>query len=96
VVVCWLGSVKDGSADLVLGARERRVGPSYPWCPKGPYPFKPGRVEDVCDAFHFWSPHAGGANFLLADGSVRLLRYDADAVLPALAARANGEVASPD
>jgi prepilin-type processing-associated H-X9-DG protein len=41
--------------------------------------------------------HPGGANFLFADGSVRFLRHDADAVLPALATRAGGEaVAVPD
>jgi prepilin-type processing-associated H-X9-DG protein len=42
--------------------------------------------------FHFWSPHSGGANFLFADGSVRLLRYGADPILSALATRAGGEV----
>ncbi|QDU22132.1 hypothetical protein ETAA1_41080 [Urbifossiella limnaea] len=41
--------------------------------------------------FHFWSPHPGGANFALADASVRFLRYDADAVMPALASRAGSE-----
>jgi prepilin-type processing-associated H-X9-DG protein len=42
--------------------------------------------------FHFWSPHAGGANFLWADGSVRFLRYDAKPLMPALATRNGGEV----
>jgi prepilin-type processing-associated H-X9-DG protein len=47
--------------------------------------------------FHFWSPHPGGANFALADGSVRFLPYAANDVLPALATRAGGEVAAvPD
>jgi prepilin-type processing-associated H-X9-DG protein len=47
--------------------------------------------------FHFWSPHAGGANFAFADGSVRFLRYSADHILPALATRAGGEaVAVPE
>ena len=44
--------------------------------------------------FHFWSPHIGGANFIFADGSVRLIRYDANSVMPALASRAGGEVAA--
>jgi prepilin-type processing-associated H-X9-DG protein len=44
--------------------------------------------------FHFWSLHPGGAHFLYADGSVHFLGYDADAILPALATRAGGEVVS--
>ena len=34
--------------------------------------------------------------FAFCDGSVRFLRYDADAVLPALATRAGGETVSLD
>jgi hypothetical protein len=50
----------------------------------------------ICDTFHYWSPHTGGANFALADVSVRFLRYAA-AILPALATRAGGEtVTVPD
>jgi prepilin-type processing-associated H-X9-DG protein len=41
---------------------------------------------------HFWSLHSGGANFAFADGSVRFLRYEAAAIMPALATRAGGEV----
>jgi prepilin-type processing-associated H-X9-DG protein len=79
-----------GSADVVLGVRERNV--SQPGrCPAGPYRFEAGRLTEQCDLFHFWSPHSGGGNFLLADGSVRFLTYPAGAVLPALATRAGGE-----
>jgi len=46
------------------------------------------------NGYHFWSPHPGGANFALADGSVRLLNYSANALMPALASRAGGEVAA--
>jgi hypothetical protein len=47
--------------------------------------------------FHFWSPHLGGALFLLADGAVRFLTYPSAPLLPALASRAGGEPASlPD
>ena len=48
------------------------------------------------DANHFWSLHSGGANFAFCDGSVKLLRYSADAILPALATRAGGEVIAGD
>jgi prepilin-type processing-associated H-X9-DG protein len=61
----------------------------------GPYYFQAGRVDNPCDAFHFWSLHSGGANFAFCDGSVRLLNYSADSVLPALATRAGGEVTAP-
>jgi prepilin-type processing-associated H-X9-DG protein len=60
----------------------------------GPFRFGPGRLDNPCDRYHFWSLHPGGAHFLMADGSVHFLSYDAGAVLPALATRAGGEVAS--
>jgi prepilin-type N-terminal cleavage/methylation domain-containing protein len=50
--------------------------------------------SNFCDFFHFWSNHHGGAFFLFADGSARFLPYSADALLPALATRAGGEVAA--
>jgi prepilin-type N-terminal cleavage/methylation domain-containing protein/prepilin-type processing-associated H-X9-DG protein len=89
------GQAQDGSAEMLLGAREWNT--SRPSCPPGPYQFGPGRIDHLCDAFHFWSLHPGGANFLFADGSVHFLAYSADPVLPALATRAGGEaVALPD
>jgi prepilin-type processing-associated H-X9-DG protein len=87
------GQAGTGSADMLLGVRERNFGGAYvASCPPGPYHFGPGKFDNQCDLFHFWSPHPGGANFLYADGSVHLLTYAADAVLPALATRAGGEV----
>lgn len=89
-----LAPMATGSADCVLGARERNVGlPALPatHCPEGPYHFGPGTLGRRCDVFHFWSMHAGGANFLFGDGSVHFLRYSADGLLPALASRAGGE-----
>ncbi|HEY7426953.1 MAG TPA: DUF1559 domain-containing protein [Gemmataceae bacterium] len=81
-----------GMGDMVLGVRE--VSPSsdiyVPDC-GGPAHFTPGRIDNMCDAFHYWSLHPGGANFLFADGSVRFLAYTADPLLPALATRAGGE-----
>lgn len=87
------GQVGTGSADMLLGVREKNAGGQFiSACPPGPYHFQAGKFSEQCDLFHFWSPHAGGAWFLFADGSVRVLSYGADAVLPALATRTGGEV----
>jgi prepilin-type N-terminal cleavage/methylation domain-containing protein/prepilin-type processing-associated H-X9-DG protein len=63
----------------------------------GPYPFGPGRTDNPCDRYHFWSFHPGGANFLLADGSARFFPYSARAIMVPLATRNGGELAQlPD
>jgi prepilin-type N-terminal cleavage/methylation domain-containing protein/prepilin-type processing-associated H-X9-DG protein len=91
------GQSFDGSAAAVMSVRERVVSVWGLGCPPGPYSFGPGQFDNQCDAFHFWSPHPGGAHFAFADGSVRFLAYSADSILPALATRAGGEsVALPD
>jgi prepilin-type processing-associated H-X9-DG protein len=87
------GQNKDGSADNVLGVRERHVYIRSVGCPPGPYHFEPGRIDNQCDALHFWSLHSGGAHFLFCDGAVRFLTYSADLILPELATRAGGEPA---
>jgi prepilin-type N-terminal cleavage/methylation domain-containing protein/prepilin-type processing-associated H-X9-DG protein len=97
----WYGGLGDdahGSIEVVLGSREiNRSVLDTGSCPPGPYKYQPGAFTDDCSRFHFWSPHAGGANFAFADGSVRFLRYSADDIMPALATRAGGEVvAVPD
>jgi prepilin-type processing-associated H-X9-DG protein len=92
-----VGQRGDASADCILMARQWNYTFRAPMCPPGPYHFGPGRSDNQCDTFHFWSSHPGGANFLFADGSVRFLAYSADAVLPALATRSGGEsVAIPE
>jgi prepilin-type N-terminal cleavage/methylation domain-containing protein/prepilin-type processing-associated H-X9-DG protein len=91
------GQSDDGSLDLVLGVRELNQGSWGRTCPGGPYEFRPGDVKNNCDAFHFWSMHAGGANFLFADGSVHFITYESDSIMPGLATRSGGEpVALPD
>lgn len=53
--------------------------------------FGPGRLDNTCDRFHFWSLHYGGANFLFGDGSVKFFSYSARNHLPNMATRAGGE-----
>lgn len=88
------GQGQDGSAEMVLGAREYNLETYGPACPPGPYHFTAGQLRNQCDAFHFWSLHSGGANFAFCDGSVRFLSYSADSILPALATREGGETVS--
>lgn len=89
------GVLGTGTLDHVLGAAEKNPGWRYvEHCPRGPYSFRAGDTKEMCDVFHFWSLHSGGAHFLFGDGTVRFLSYHAANVLPALATRANGEVVS--
>jgi prepilin-type N-terminal cleavage/methylation domain-containing protein/prepilin-type processing-associated H-X9-DG protein len=104
----FAGSGLDGSGtgDVVLGARDTRMVtllentthpdlPHYRQCRgKMQVGLHPGQISNHCDQLHFWSLHSGGANFLMADGSVRFLSHQADTILPALATRNGGEVVS--
>jgi prepilin-type N-terminal cleavage/methylation domain-containing protein/prepilin-type processing-associated H-X9-DG protein len=88
------GQNREGSADMVLGVRERNSAMPYQ-CPPGPYGFGPGDPSNQCDSLHFWSLHQGdGANFLFADGSVHFLPYSVAPLMPALASRRGGEIAA--
>jgi prepilin-type processing-associated H-X9-DG protein len=70
-------------------------------CGNSPQYFGPGAASadlvsfagdpTFCHANHSWSFHAGGANMLLGDGSVRFVAYSASAILPALATIRGGE-----
>ena len=53
---------------------------------------QPGKPNVGCDAAHYWSFHSGGAQFLMGDGSCRMLSYSNNGILPALSTRAGGEV----
>jgi prepilin-type N-terminal cleavage/methylation domain-containing protein/prepilin-type processing-associated H-X9-DG protein len=89
-----LGQQGTGSADLILGINEPNLQPIVSGSPCGPgnYRFAPASgFSDPCGKFHYWSPHVGGAHFLFADGSARLLRYEAASILGALATRAGQE-----
>jgi prepilin-type N-terminal cleavage/methylation domain-containing protein/prepilin-type processing-associated H-X9-DG protein len=100
------GYTQMGAAgDNVLGVREYNyannltvVGPdgglTAMSCPASSVNFQPGDIMQPCDQVHFWSLHPGGANFAMADGSVRLIFYSSDPLMPALASRAGGEAVS--
>jgi prepilin-type processing-associated H-X9-DG protein len=80
-----------GAGDVLLGARETSAA-AFLGCPAGKVGLQAGNVNDPCDQLHFWSLHPGGANFALADGSVRFVSYRANNVLPALCTRSGGEI----
>lgn len=85
-----------GGGDVVMGVRETvyvaDTGAIGKTCASAYVNFQAGNVIEPCDQVHFWSQHTGGANFCLADGSVRFINYEANLVMPALATRARGEV----
>jgi prepilin-type N-terminal cleavage/methylation domain-containing protein/prepilin-type processing-associated H-X9-DG protein len=80
-----------GVGDVVLGAREYNYAASL-GCSSSYVGFQQGDFKDPCHQAHFWSPHAGGGNFLMGDGSARFMNYTANAVLPQLATRQGNEV----
>lgn len=82
------GQEQDGSCEMLMGVRE--LNRKFPECPPSGS-FQPGKLTEFCDVLNFWSLHSGGANFAYADGSVKFLSYEADAIIPALASRNGGE-----
>jgi prepilin-type processing-associated H-X9-DG protein len=88
-----IGQMGDGSADSHLGVRETVQSVRAPMCAGLAPPYGPGIADNMCDAFHFWSRHPGGSEFLFVDGAVHFISYSAKDLLPALATRAGGEPA---
>lgn len=90
---CGYGQAGTSSLDSVLGVRELNT---YLYdnamCSRGPYEFGPGDANFQCSSLHFWSEHPGGAVFAFADGSVQMLSYEANQILPQLATVAGKEV----
>lgn len=93
----WYSNVTDVSHDFERGpdgilAVDEAYHPGHITCGATPQQFGPGRIDNSCDRYHYWSLHPGGAQWLFADGSVRFLPYTTATLLPALATRAGGEV----
>ncbi|HSQ57202.1 MAG TPA: DUF1559 domain-containing protein [Gemmata sp.] len=84
-----------GNGDCVMTGNDLAIS-SY-FC-GSPNPMKIGlqigNANNFCDAAHYWSPHTSGANFLMADGSCRLVSYGNNLVIPAYSTRNGGEVAN--
>ena len=91
----FAGAGYDGSGvgDVVLGAREYGYATAL-GCPSSSVGLQPGNINNTCDQAHFWSNHTTGCNFLYGDGSVHLVNYNANGVLPQLCTAAGGEVVS--
>jgi prepilin-type N-terminal cleavage/methylation domain-containing protein/prepilin-type processing-associated H-X9-DG protein len=74
------------------------IGPNGAYTPTAcpgslPGRYAPFTASDPCSQDRFNSPHTGGANWLLADGSVRFFAFSAGTtVLPAMVTANGGEV----
>jgi hypothetical protein len=91
----WYGGTdmdRAGALDTVLGVRERNPTTEFARvCGLGPFPFRAIPLDDKCAPLQFWSLHSNGTYFALCDGSARFVTYRAEAILPLLAQRADGE-----
>jgi prepilin-type processing-associated H-X9-DG protein len=62
-----------------------------PPCPR-PSHYRDDTVNGRCAHTHYWSLHTGGANWALADGSVRFIPYSGASMLVQMATINGGEV----
>ncbi len=87
------GQLGSSSLDSLLGVREHNIGSrGNSICGSGPFSFRPGHPEFQCSSLHYWSQHPGGAQFVLADGSLKFMPYESVELLPAMASRSGGEI----
>jgi hypothetical protein len=49
-------------------------------------------LDSRFSSLHYWSQHPGGAQFILADGSLKSMPYESAEVLSAMPSRGGGEV----
>ena len=84
------GSTSGARPTTTLSATDGNNNP----CPPPPYFFGSGplSVYNLCSINQMWSNHPSGANFIIADGSVRFINYSAALIMRALATYAGGEV----
>lgn len=66
-------------------------GGGSPPCPR-PSHYRNDTIDGRCAHTHYWSLHSGGANWALADGSVRFIPYNGADALVLMASRDGGEV----
>jgi hypothetical protein len=87
-------NVSSGVANQYPPLRRKGIG-GVP-CPPPPWYFGAGprNINDPCSVNQLWSNHINGANFSIGDGSVRFISYSNSTIMPALATRAGGEIAS--
>ncbi|MGL6074508.1 MAG: DUF1559 domain-containing protein [Fimbriiglobus sp.] len=68
------------------------IGGGSPACPRPSF-FRADKLDDRCAHTHYWSMHSGGANWAIADGSVRFLTYNAaNPTLVSMSSMNGGEV----